>query len=231
MIVATNNRINLQPIDVSRSNEALKETETMLSDARLVVIKNQEQYNAAVETLKIIKAKAKDLEIERKRITTPLDAAKSAIMDLFRKPTEYLAEAEKIVKTACVAYTTEQERIRLEQERKLQEEARKAEEKRKRELEEQAKKWEAKGNAEKAEEKRQMAEEVYVPTPVVPVQVEKAANESYREIWKFRIVDESLIPREYLVVDEKLLGQTARNGKGKIKVPGVEFFSERTLAI
>lgn len=231
MITQINNRINLQPIDVSRANESVKEAQLALDRARKIVITTKEQYQIAVSELKLVKQQGEEKELERKSFTDPLNKVIKMIMDVYRPASEFYLEAERIIKRAMITYTDEQEKIRLELERKYQEEAKRAEDKRKKELEEQAQRWEEKGNVEKAEEKRQMAEEVFVPAPVVPTLFVKASNESFREIWKFRIVDESIIPREFLIVDEKLLGATARNTKGKFKIPGVEFYSEKTVAV
>ncbi len=69
-----------------------------------------------------------------------------------------------------------------------------------------------------------------VDLPAQTVEAPKVSGVSLRENWSFRIVDENLIPREYLKPDEKLLGEVARSMKGKIKVPGVEFFSETGIS-
>lgn len=45
-----------------------------------------------------------------------------------------------------------------------------------------------------------------------------------RKFWKFKIVDEEKVPREYMAPDEKKLGSLARTEKEKASVPGVEFY-------
>jgi len=37
-----------------------------------------------------------------------------------------------------------------------------------------------------------------------------------------------LIPREYLMPDEKKINGVARSGRGTILIPGVEIYSERS---
>ena len=47
-----------------------------------------------------------------------------------------------------------------------------------------------------------------------------------RTVWKFKVVDESLVPREYMQPNEKLIGGTIRSSKGKMKIPGIEAYEE-----
>lgn len=47
------------------------------------------------------------------------------------------------------------------------------------------------------------------------------------ECWKFTIIDEKLITREWLTPDEKKIGEWVRTMKGETKIPGVEVFCER----
>jgi hypothetical protein len=56
-----------------------------------------------------------------------------------------------------------------------------------------------------------------------PVKVDKPQGQTYVENWQVRIVDEKLIPREYLTPDLVALGKLAKMMKGKASVPGVVF--------
>jgi hypothetical protein len=60
------------------------------------------------------------------------------------------------------------------------------------------------------------------PRPVVP-------GTYSVEIWRARIVDPKLVPREYCVPDPVALNREARESQGKKVVPGVEFFSTREM--
>jgi len=46
------------------------------------------------------------------------------------------------------------------------------------------------------------------------------------ETWKFEVVAESQIPREYLIPDLKLIGQIVRAQKEKTKIPGIRAYAE-----
>lgn len=65
------------------------------------------------------------------------------------------------------------------------------------------------------------------PEVVVP----KVAGISYRETWKHRIVDASLIPREYLMPNESSIATVIAATKGAVKIPGVEAVVERGTVV
>lgn len=222
--------IEVKPIETKEIKEMTTNAEQTLTTCQNLKIKGQEEYSYAGECLKQIKSKMTNLEDKRKEITRPLDVAKKAVMDLFRKPLDMLSEAERIIKKGLLTYQQEQETLRREQEKKLTEQARKEEERKRKALEERARKAEEKGNLEKAEELREKKEEVFVPAPVVPNQVEKIRGVTTKKIWKFRIVDANLIPREYLIPNEKMLGDIARATKDTLKIPGIGFYSEEVIA-
>jgi tRNA nucleotidyltransferase/poly(A) polymerase len=64
-----------------------------------------------------------------------------------------------------------------------------------------------------------------------PVLVENAKGQSFKENWKARIIDESLVPDEIngiklWIIDEKAINKLVRDSKGKIVIPGVENYAE-----
>ena len=69
---------------------------------------------------------------------------------------------------------------------------------------------------------------------VVPIKVEsvgpKVSGSVVREAWKFEITDDSLIPREYLMPDEKAIGAMVRTRKGATNIPGVRVYTETTVS-
>lgn len=91
----------------------------MLNSAAGIIVANDDDYQDASGLLANIKAAFKRLEQERKRITAPLDDAKRSVMDLFRGPTDALAEAEKTIKKRMAAYALDKEQERREREVRL----------------------------------------------------------------------------------------------------------------
>jgi len=134
-----------------------------------------------------------------------------------------LETAYKSVKKLMSDYDTEQERLRKAEEMRLAEIARKQEEER---LLAEAEAAEKSGNKEEAQ--AIIDAPVYVPPVVVPKSVPKmAGGPVYRSIWKFRIKNAALIPREYMIPNETMIGGVVRNSKGVINIPGIEAYEER----
>jgi hypothetical protein len=79
---------------------------------------------AARELIKIVSLK-KSVESQRKAITVPIDNAKKAVMDLFRTPTDYLDQAEVILKGAITKFDREENARRIAEQARLEEAARK----------------------------------------------------------------------------------------------------------
>ena len=49
-------------------------------------------------------------------------------------------------------------------------------------------------------------------------------------VWWVTIVDATLVPREFLMVDEKLIRATVKAKKGKVEIPGVRVFKKASVA-
>jgi hypothetical protein len=223
MTTATTDII-VAPVKTTCADHALQEAQGILDHARAIVIKDQVGYEEAAIALKQLKARAAALEEERTKITKPMDAAKKAVMDLFRKPAEFLGEAERIVKASMVTYSNEQERIRKAEQARLDEIARKEREK----IAAQAAKAEAAGKTEKAEALQEKAQNI--AAPVVESTVEKTSGISYRTVYEFEIVDAEAIPREWMIPDLKAIGGAVRSTQGKINIPGIKAVARKTIA-
>ena len=162
------------------------------------------------------------------RLSGPKKAARAAWqgwIDLEDELTEPYRRIENdILKPAISLFSQEQDRKRRIEEDKLREEARKREED---ERLRKAEKLEAAGHAE-------MANAVLdTPAPIAPIvlpKIEQPKGISYREVWKFRLVDISLVPREYLVLDETKIGGVVRALKGDTRIPGIEPYAEKVVA-
>ena len=53
----------------------------------------------------------------------------------------------------------------------------------------------------------------------------------FKETWRAEVVDEKLVPREFLTVDVQKLNAYARTMKDKAVVTGVRFFSEQSTVV
>lgn len=97
----------------------LTETEGTLTCVKEIHITSAAMYDLAADELRTIKARAKELDEKRKTITVPLDNAKKAVMDLFRRPIELLAEAEGVLKKGMLTYNDQQEALRRAEQARL----------------------------------------------------------------------------------------------------------------
>lgn len=225
------NQITVNPINVEQVETSSKDVVVLAEKTNQLKINNQDDYNSANDLLKTVKSRFKELETQRKEITKPLDDAKKAVLSLFNKPLEILENAEKFIKRHMIGYTEEQERIAREEARKLQELADKEAERQRKLLDAKIERAEASGKEEKAEMLKEQKEEI-VPTfvPYVAPAIETPKGVSYKLKWSATVIDENLVPREYLIVNQKALDSIAQSTKGTINIPGVKFTSEKILS-
>ena len=45
---------------------------------------------------------------------------------------------------------------------------------------------------------------------------------SYRDVWKFRVVNAALVPNDYKVIDEVKISGVVRATKGTLQIPGIK---------
>ncbi|MFN8961466.1 MAG: hypothetical protein ACK5YV_07920, partial [Betaproteobacteria bacterium] len=121
-------------------------------------------FEIAADELKAIKGKIDALNEKRLGITKPLDAAKAAVMALFKPPIALLEQAEGILKQKMLGWQREEQR-KAEEERLARERAAQAERER---LEAEAKALAAEGRTGEAAVKEQVAQMVVAPPAAVP---------------------------------------------------------------
>jgi hypothetical protein len=114
---------------------------------------------------------------------------------------------------------------KLENDRLAAEEAKRiAEEKKRLEDAKLARAVEVEAAGDKVGAERIFEEPVFVePKPVQAAPKIEGIREM-RENWQFRIVDEKLIPREYLCPDEKKIGKIVKANGAKTSIPGIEVY-------
>ncbi len=224
------NIIEVKPIDTTFAKDITVRADNFLKSADGLTIKDQAQYESASGILKDVKVTSKIVTEQRRGITVPLDNAKKAVMDLFRKPLEALTKAESIIKKSMITYTDAQERIRKEQEDKLARQAKAEEDRKKKALEDRAKKAEENGNTEKAEALREKKEEVKVDAPVLAPRTETPKGVSYKTKWTAEVVDFGKLTDEYKLPNMTMLNKMAQATKGAVPIAGVKFKSEKIMA-
>lgn len=131
--------------------------------------------------------------------------------------------------------------------RKIEEEARAIEEERQRKIEEEAQKkeealqkaaeLEKAGDQKAADEELKKAEESedeetkLIEEPKVEVKIPETKGTSIKQIWKWRLKNLKLVPREYLKLDEAKIGVAIRSSQGKVEIPGIEAYPVDSISI
>lgn len=213
-------------IKVDPQKERLEsEVPAIVLRANNLVVDSSEAYQYGGEQLVDIKTKLSVVNDVYDGLISSAHKHHILLCNEKKKYSAPLLDAEKIVKDKMAMFQTEQERIRQEEERRLREEARKLEEERR--LAEAAE-LEKLGRTEEADQV--VSAPIHVPVIVAPVPVAKAEGVSTKKVWKARVVNPNLVPREYLIVDEQKIGQFARMHGENAKLPGVEFYPETIVS-
>jgi exonuclease VII large subunit len=216
-------------IDTSRVDEKESEVLALVTSAGGVAITTPEQLEDANGCLIKIKEKIKELDEDRKDLTRPIDGLKKKIMDKYKPWLDKLDQAKGVLTKAIMAYTDEQEKKRRELQDKLQREADEKARKEQERLQARADKWEEKGNTDKAEALREKADEVVPDAVPVVLTMPTPKGLSYRDNWKAVVVDINMVPREYMIPDQKALDKIMQATKGTVKIPGIKAVNEKVL--
>jgi len=182
--------------------------------AEALEIKNDMDYQSAAELEKQARVLNKYIEDRFKKTKNALNEAKSELMQMIKSFTVPLQEAVNIIKDRKNTYWRKKEQERLAEQRRLQAEEQKAEEDR------------------RLNEAIDTGDEDILNEPVIApeVQIEntlKVDGEYHVDVPKFEIVDETKIPREYLMPDEQKIRRVVNAAKGKIEILGVRIWVEK----
>ena len=211
--------VNLTP----QEDEVTKEVATVEVQANALKVIDTASYLAAGELWKSIKTLRAKIADTFDDIIKAAHLAHKKAIEKKKMHDDPLNAAERLVKKEMERFDTEQERIRKAEEDRLQEIAQKEAEDRR--LEEAL-------AAEKAGRKEEAAAIIETPVTIAPVVIAKVTPKMeggpvYRTIWKFRIMNAALIPREYLMPDEVKIGGIVRSMKSAVSIPGIEAYEER----
>lgn len=204
---------------------AIEETRLALyEEVNALVIKDADSYRRAGEISLLLK----DIQKKIKDYFKPLkDQAYKAWQAVVQKEKDELAKIipldEKLARE-MTAYQMEQNRIRYEKQKELEEKLRKEEEEKRLAMAEALAKM---GHEKEAEQI--LEQPVSIPQVKVEAEVPQVNGVSYRTDWDFEIVDESLIPRQFLMVNDKAIRAFVRATKGQQEIPGVRIFAKQVL--
>jgi hypothetical protein len=206
---------------------------SLVQQAHVIRVVNNDTRTQAGEMGRIIAILDGEAKEKFEAIKKPLNEAKNKVMAWEHEVRDPLDAAKKYLSRQIGDFDRVQEEERQREERLLQAEARKqAEEAAKKAAEEQAIQdaiaLEAAGDTQGAAAvlANPAPVPVYVPPVVVANTVQKVSGVSGTTNWKFRVTNAALIPREYMIPDEKAIGQVVRALRNKTAIPGIEVYPD-----
>ena len=211
--------------DLARHDE--QQTD-LLAQARALVVDSPDSYTLAATILAGAKALHKAVVEHYAPMKHAADAAKKTILASERAELDQLDTVERFLKGKMLSYYNQEERRKGLEQLRLQAEADEAARHERAALEKLA------ARSKKPETRERYAEQAAaVITPVVSVVSEapKLSGISTRKTWKARVVHPAIVPRDFLMVDEKKLDAYARAMKDGARVEGVEFYAEESIAV
>jgi len=181
------------------------QTSALENKATSLIISNEDNYKNAITILAKIKEIGKIIKIKKEAITKPLSESLKNARDLFRPLEDQFINAEKIIKTKMLKYKSEIDKIAKEKEEQIAKRAEKGTIK-----------------LETAERKMNEIERINKTTQG------KFGKATFRQTRKVRIINQTLIPLEYLVPNMTLIRTDALSGKN---IPGVEVYIEDSVSL
>lgn len=175
-----------------------------LMAAQALEIKTPEDMTVATDHLAKMKQVAKMIKERKEAITKPLMEALTSARDLFKPIEQNLAAAEAIMKNKMLAYQrivdekAEKDRLALAK------------------------------RVEKGTMKPETAVAKMEGIQDAPTSVQgKSGAMSFRTVKKYRVVDASALPREFLTPDMGKITEALKAGRS---VPGAEMYEEKVVA-
>jgi len=69
-----------------------------------------------------------------------------------------------------------------------------------------------------------------IPEPEKFVRTD-AGGAGMRNVWKWRLTDIKLVPREYLKINEGMVTPVVKASRGQIEIPGIEIYNDPIEAV
>ena len=213
--------------------ELEEKTLTVDEQARVIIVKTQEQYNSADKFVQEIKNLQKEIKATFGPIISKAFQAHKEAKAQETRHLEPLLKAEAFIKDKMMVYLRQQEAIRQEQERKLQAEA----ERKRQEALAKAEAARAEGKEAKAEKYEDKAAQVVAPQLASTVDKGSAV---VTKRWSAEVTDlmalvkavaAGQVPLACIEANMPTLNAQARALKDSMNYPGVKAISEENLGI
>lgn len=185
-------------------------------------VTDQASYNEAAATLKACKGILKTVDNLFDPLIKSANDSVKAIRDQKKAHAGPVEIVEGQLRASTSKFIFEQEQAKIAEEKRRAAEAA-AEEKRRKE--------EATAENEFLAEIGMAETVVAAPVVTVPVQAVDQAGLSFRDAWKFRVINLAEVPEEFKMLDEQKVGQVVRAMKGLTHIPGIEAYSEKLAVV
>jgi hypothetical protein len=193
----------LAPSIVSEVSAHLGQAKQVSTLTQTMTINTEDEYQNAAASLVALKGRWKAAEDRRTSMVKPLNDVVKNINGLFRPVLDEWDVVMTVVKAAMQDY---QQRKNIEQRQQL-------------------------ALAAQMAQQGQTGVEftaLVAQGSAMPVQAKGISN---RVIWRWKVVNAAAVPREYLCLDAGKLDTVAREHKGSVAVPGIEFYTGEILAV
>jgi len=168
--------------------------------------------------------RAKTGKARLKKTRASMHAAYQNVLDLIKEVAGPLEAARKILNDKIYVWRKEEQR------RREAEAAREREAQRKRIEDERIKQAEKVSEAGRPDLADKILSEKIVVAAPEPPKVAAVAGSVMKENWKGHVIDESVLPREFMTPDLVKLNKVTKAMKGDTKIPGWEVWDEGTIA-
>jgi len=208
------------------TGELRSRSDLILSRAQSLVIDSPGAFEQTSQDLKLLRAHRQRIKEAFEEPKRAAHAAHKAVVDAIKEHDSPLLQAETIIMKKLRGFRAEQERVRREKEQAIRKER---EAQQLAEQERQAALLKQQGREEEARAVEDAP--IVVAPPTLPPEVPEVKGVQYRKIWKWRLLDAEAVPRQWLMLNEKLINAHVRATKGATRIPGIEVYEDDTVAV
>jgi len=220
-----NELMKLTETTVEKINELRSQLEQITAAAKEIVVMTVESVDEASHFIKKFANLDKRIDEARKEITIPLDNQKKAVMKQFESLKEIYSGVNNKLQKDVLSWNARQRQIEKEKQDLARAEA---EERALNEaiLKEQELKAQGIENP--------VVEPAIIPEEIIPEKKLSSFNGSgisEVRVAKWRVVNDMIIPREYMMLDESKITKHRRSAgvEAQSDIPGIEFYYETVI--
>lgn len=219
-------------MEITKFNKAQELINNITNKCNNIIVNSKNSLETAKDIAKEGQKIKKMIETKRKEVTAPLLTRKKEIDDYAKKLTRDLDNGVKSLREQILKFELELERQRQEQLRQLELEKKKLEEEKR--IKEEAERKLSEQNFDNASivdqpslESEPVVSELEISFKEKELKSDKSTN--IRQTWTYEIIDDTQIPRDYLLPDDKKI--KAAIALGKRDIPGIKIYQESHLVL